>query len=79
MGKKNKTVMEVENVSMMAAGILNSEHIPLFIVGGKEIGGGFRDYTMVGRPGMESDHILYVLKRLVRILDGTAKKESEGN
>ena len=51
--------------------------VPLFMVGGKEIGGGYRNYAIAG--DIDRDHILYVLKRLIKLIDGTVSREVEGN
>ena len=51
--------------------------VPLFLVGGKEKGGGFRDYAIAG--DLDREYVTYVLRRILMQIDGTAAKEAESN
>ena len=63
----------------MIQAILEQGCVPLVLIGGKEIGAGYRDYALAGAPGMTAEHVAYIAQRLPRILDGTTSKEAEDN
>ena len=69
MSKINKDEAAAMVVEMSNA-LSDEGHVPLFLVGGKEIGEGYRNYTVAGATSR--DHVLYVLKRLVKLFEGTA-------
>lgn len=81
--KKNKNPQKITEqdaldlCAMMAQSSNGMGHVPLFMVSGKEIGGGFRDYAVHGLQ--DPEYVLYVLKRLIYLFEGNSKKDVESN
>jgi len=64
----------------MCAAALSQGHEPLFLVSGKELGGGHRVYSIAAAGGHVSrEHIAYIVGRLQKQLDGTLRSEAEAN
>ena len=76
MSKIDQTDAAVMAVQMSKS-LTDQGCVPLFLVGGKEKGGGFRDYVIAG--DLDREYITYVLKRILMQIDGTAAKEAESN
>lgn len=60
--RNDAAVMAVQ----MSQALADQKCVPLFMVGGKELGGGYRDYAIAG--DIDKDHIRYVLKRLLKLI-----------
>ena len=72
---KPKSLPAVE----MALAVMEQGCVPLVLIGGKEIGAGYRDYVIAGAPGTTTELITYIVERLPTILDGTVAKDIERN
>ena len=69
-----------ELVAKMSLAAIEQGHVPLFLVSGKEIGGGYRDYSLaLASDAIDREYVLYVIGRLQKLLDGSVSKEIEGN
>ena len=63
----------------MIESILAQGCIPLMMIGGKEIGAGFRDYVVAAHQELGKDGIIYILRRLLGLMDGTHNRQVESN
>ncbi len=63
----------------MMAAVIKKGHTPLFLISGKEIGAGYRDYSIACHKELPKDYLVYVLTRILKHLDGSIASETELN
>ena len=64
----------------MMGAVIDQGAIPEIVIGAKSTGpAGHLDYVIVGNPHMTKDQMEYVLRRVLGLIDGTIKRQIEGN